>query len=412
MHIDIAASIREVLDNMESVSINALGTLQLKHIPAYFSDKGTTMSPPRMVLDIEDNITSNTPLIRTIADNYGITKDAAQKLVSTFNKKLLNNLVNYKKVSINGVALITRSDKGEVKLETTTGFLEAYYNGLPKVSIIPNNKSESSPQEEREASIIPAVINPEDSASIDTVLPKHESNGIDQITSPVEPVITEKKPPITQKQESPTPKTSPKISPKTSPTVAEFVQAISEKRDATVTPVVPVAPSVAPEQAYVYEEKKPSILWPLILLTAILLAILLCYRACSNYAFTNDNKSSDPQMTITEVDVLDGVTASDSISAQALTELRKDNSIIPASGKCKIITGVFLRNVNVVNMRDKVRGAGYEVYSESYGEYTRVGLEFNCDEETDLEAYLQEVRSVIASRAWYLDPTLYVEYVN
>lgn len=406
MHIDLAASIREVLDNMEPVSINALGTLQLKHIPAFFSDKGTTLSPPTMVLDVKDNITPNAPLIKTISSNYGITKDAAKELINTFNKKLLNNLLNYKKVYIDGVAVITRADNGKVDIETTNGSVSAYYKDLPKITIIPNIKVQTSPQDEALEPIVPVVAVDGDSTSEVSIVPDHGSNGIDSINEVIEPSSAEQDV-ISQKQEVIAPLFSqPKLEAKT---------IISPQETKTIVPPI-IAPTssqpTVPVPQYVVQEKKPSLLWPLILLSAILLVILLCYRTCIHYAFNNDNISPDSKMTITEVDVLDGVTATDSISAQALTELRNDNSIIPVSGMCKIITGVFSRTTNVLNMRDKVRDAGYQVYSESYGEYTRVGLEFNCNDDTDLEAFLQEVRRVIAPKAWYLDPSLYVDYID
>ena len=61
-------------------------------------------------------------------------------------------------------------------------------------------------------------------------------------------------------------------------------------------------------------------------------------------------------------------------------------------------------------MKDRVSNLGYEVYTESLGNYTRVGLVFECGENTDLEAFIQKIRRELAAKAWYLDPTLYVEY--
>ena len=92
---------------MKAVSITGIGTIKLQHVSAFFSDNGTTLSPPQMVLDINDSITPNNPLIKTIANNYGLSKQEADKVVSTFNKKLLTRLVNYKKVYLKGCLLYT-----------------------------------------------------------------------------------------------------------------------------------------------------------------------------------------------------------------------------------------------------------------------------------------------------------------
>jgi len=404
VQIDIAASIREVLDNMDAVSINAIGTLQLKHIPAYFSNKGTTLSPPSMALDIQDSITSNSPLIKTIAYNYGITKDAAKKLVGNFNKNILNNLVNYKKVSIEGVAVISRSEKGKLSIETTSGFVSSYYNELPEVKVMPNVKGNVQEDQLSTSTILPIPTKTEAIRPTPIEPSGTNNNGSNSINK--KPKLTE---PISTKKDSVDKKTEdlPDISslkkaePKTpAPKVERVVDSNVYKAAAPSEPIKP----------YVYEEKKPSLLLPLILLATLILLLLLGFKTCSKYAFTDDTNADNSKMTITDVDVIDGITATDSISTEALIELRKDKSIIPASGNCKIITGVFSRMINVIAMKEKLRDAGYNVYTEAFGEYTRVGLEFDCNEETDLEAYIQEVRRDIAARAWYLDPSLYVSY--
>ncbi|MDA8692696.1 hypothetical protein N9L92_01450 [Saprospiraceae bacterium] len=401
MHIDVAATIREVLDDMEAVYITGIGTIKLKHISAYFSDNGTTLSPPQMVLDVNDSITPNNPLIQAISNNYGLSKDEASNVVSSFNKKLITNLVNYKKVYLKGIALIKRTDNGKVKVEPITKDLYNYYNGLNKVQAFSVIKSTKAVIEKSDNT--PVLVTP-----IKEVTPDR-TNGVVAPDSSLKTKNTVTTPPKSS-YVAPTKETPPLINAPSNQLADVSKSEVKTNEAARTSFVTDKSPQVTP--VYQFDEKKPSILWPLILATALILIALLCYKACSNYTFSgNNDKGSHSGMNIEEVDVLDGVTPTDSISAEALSEMRNNKgSLIPISGKCKIITGVFGRNVNAYRMRDLVRNEGYEVYTESLGDYTRVGLEFNCNEETDLESFLQEVRREIAAKAWYLDPSLYVEY--
>ena len=389
MHINVAAGIREVLDNMQAVSISPLGTLQLKHIPAHFSDKGRSLSPPKMVLDHNDQITSNKPLISRLVKNYGITKESAQKVVNAFNKKLLNNLVNYKKVSIENVMTITRSDKGKVKVAPYSGFVDTYYNGLPKVGVEPilKTKKKDIRQAPAAAPIVPKKSIPTQSES--TPKTNIASNGVNKEAK------------VASQAVPPTPSSTLKSS---------FVAPVNKKSE--VKPIAASTETPMTHTAAVYKEAKPSILRPLLLIAALLLLLALCYKGCTSFLFKGNGKASSKidQANITNTN-LDDIAPADSISAEALEEMRKDKSLIPASGECKIITGVYSRYINVERMRDKLYNAGYTVYTEPLGSYTRVGLIYDCNQETDLEAYLQEVRRTISKKAWYLDPSLYVDYI-
>ena len=385
MHINVSAGIREVLDNMQAVSISPLGTLQLKHIPAHFSDKGRSLSPPKMVLDHNDQITSNKPLISRLVKNYGITKESAQKVVNSFNKKLLNNLVNYKKVSIDNVTTITRSDKGKIKVAPLSGFGDIYYNGLPEIGVKPILKTKKKDLKQAAVAAIapkeniPTQVQSTPKASIAT-------NGVNKEAKVPDPAVP--------------PKQVGKLK---SSFVAPIIQK-SEVKPSTAAPLTQETP--------IYKEGKPSILRPLLLIFAILLLLALCYKGCTSFLFNDNGNASNKanQAKISRTN-LDDIAPVDSISAGALEEMRKDKSLIPASGECKIITGVYSRYVNVERMRDKLYNAGYTVYTEPLGTYTRVGLIYDCNQETDLEAYLQEVRRTISKKAWYLDPSLYVDYI-
>ena len=270
MHINVAAGIREVLDNMQAVSISPLGTLELKHIPAHFSDKGRTLSPPKMVLDHNDQITSNKPLISRLVKNYGISKESAQKVVDSFNKKLLNNLVNYKKVSIENVMTITRSDKGKVKVAPLNGFVDTYYNGLPEIGVEPILKTKKKEIKQAPPAAAPIALKkniPTQSES--TPKTNIASNGVNKEAKAPSQAV-----PKTQE----------------STLKSSFVAPINKKTEvkpikaSKVTPLTQTAP--------IYSEAKPSILRPLLIIAAILLLLALCYKGCTSFLFKDKGKAS------------------------------------------------------------------------------------------------------------------------
>ena len=77
--------------------------------------------------------------------------------------------------------------------------------------------------------------------------------------------------------------------------------------------------------------------------------------------------------------------------------------------ECVIILGSYKNQRNAIRMMRDVEKAGYELYVGVNGDFTRVGLTYNCAK-ADLVAYIQKVRREFVREAWYLIPQLRVEY--
>jgi hypothetical protein len=90
-----------------------------------------------------------------------------------------------------------------------------------------------------------------------------------------------------------------------------------------------------------------------------------------------------------------------SSSAVKIEEVKAEDGSI--TKKCIIITGAYTSDKYKQLMLDKITRNGYLTYSDRIGKLTRVGLQFEC-EGKDLIQMLKEVRSMIVSDAWYLDP--------
>jgi len=401
VHIDVAAIIREILSDRQVVSITGLGSLRLVHQSASFSEKGKALKPPSMELVFSESTGTNTSLTKRISDNYKITNEQAGQVLKKFNKKILTLLVNYNKVNIPGIALIEKSKKDKIKVTPSLAYVDEYYKGLPKISVTPISISTDNILKDKPSTPIVKKKATISSASKQTIIPSSkinttQSNGKADYSAKEKTYVP---PPVIPSQVKPTTTKQPQAqsSIKSEPTPAS-------------------ANTFSPEQIQrplysATSEKRRDFLWPIIMLVAFLLLMLLGVKACNSIINMNSNKSG-LELIDSETGTIDEIVANDSISSSDLEKMKNDGSLIPASGQCKIVTGVYSKLSNVINMKEKVRDAGYEVYTEEFGTYTRVGLVYNCDEETDLEAYLQNIRKELNPRAWYLDPSLYVEYIN
>lgn len=77
--------------------------------------------------------------------------------------------------------------------------------------------------------------------------------------------------------------------------------------------------------------------------------------------------------------------------------------------ECVIILGSYKNQRNAIRMMRDVETAGHKLYVGVNGEFTRVGLTYNCAK-ADLVAYIQKIRREFVREAWYLIPQLRVEY--
>ncbi len=70
---------------------------------------------------------------------------------------------------------------------------------------------------------------------------------------------------------------------------------------------------------------------------------------------------------------------------------------------CVIVTGTFKNPKNITAMTDLIESLNYKVYRSNNNGLVRVGLRFDCND-TDLDAYLFNIREQIATKSWYLIP--------
>ena len=369
MRIEIAQSIREILDERKTVTIQGLGSIKLVQKPAYFGELRKSMFPPSVDMVFEETSSSNNVLIQRLMENEGVSKKNAEKALRKYSEAIVNALVNYGSVRLKGICRLDRLDSGKIHIDPDESFTAAYFKDLPEV---------------------PAII----------VAPKKASKTI-STQAPVTPdetpaaIVTTSEDAI--KSSVPQPETAAKATAVITDLIAEMKE---EQTESTVEP-----PEEEPNYSMQWdpghhEEGYGIIPWIIggIVLIALIAFTVFSFKQCQpaeELPFSNEQQSEH----ITDILVNESTETSDTLASAGL--LTPD--------KCIIITGSFASQKNVDLMSAKVAGAGHEVYHEVSGNYTRVGLTFDCTD-VDLPSYLQNIRATIAPQAWYLDPELYVEY--
>ena len=393
MKIDIAESIREVLDDWHPVSIEGIGTIRLQQIPASFGNQRKSLLPPKVQISFDRKLEENNYLEKWLRLKYDINKDKVKAVIKAFNERVLNTLVNYGKVNLSGVALFYKDENDRITCKGNENFLNLYYKGLPEIDIeIVKEKVDNK----NDLSIVPNLVTTDSS---------------------VEVVDIKESAPIIQDKDIPTVGLNTTIADELKldvekdivigsvNTAENIILSINEKfanEDVNSSDMLSEEDSFnGNEMNGSNNELRKSTNWPLYLVTALIAILLglMCFKGCQ---YWNDNHKN--AMVTDHLDT-------DSQSVSEVLDTLETSSSIPAINQefCIIITGVFSKPKNVIRMQDELTRQGYEVYKEVYGNLTRVGIGFKC-QDADLEAYIQDVRRRLSAKAWYLDPELYVEY--
>lgn len=364
MKIDIAESIREVLCEREPVSIYGLGTLALKQHPARYGDQRMTMLPPSMTLEFEESSSTNARLIQWLMDKYELGQHEAELLLKQFSERVLNTLLNYRKVSISGVAYFERNGDNEIKFEAAPSLVAQFYKGFPEVKLktetttaglaTPPTEKEPADSQEKLISV------PEDKNPIEISADIEQPEQASSLVSDEEENLPEEDFDMNRSWGA------------------------SDERD----------------------QGKGRRVWGLILIAiAIIAAAVLIVDACR---YLRSKAANDKEVRSAENSPLVSASTQDSVSSAIIG---KDLPAESISDSCIIVTGVFGSAANVAKMSQLIEQAGYEIYIEDRNGFTRVGLSFECMD-VDKSTFIKKIRSEISAKAWYLKPDLYVPFAE
>jgi len=417
LQIDIAESIRETLAEFNPVGLYGIGTLSLNHIPASFGEQRRTLLPPYMQLHFKESNSSNTHLFNWLQEKYEISQKDAESVFKAFCEKLLNALVNYGKVNITGIVSFYQSDNKSLEFIPDKDFTDLFYKGLPEIPALHIDKSERTIQtdsnltglketEDNDHSSLEFDISPE----IEKVNDNEEKNVKNDLTSQIEKSAEidldsdyEESFEILRNDfisESVEPE--PKVVPidKLNLTINEAnKQTINESFDSNATwDPTPVNTDHASDSLFNGRN--------IALVIGLLLLALLGYFGCKKYLDTSDPVEPNGINTIqNEIPVM---SHQDSLDNN-LIQIEPTYKGVALPERCAIVTGAFKKSRNAIRMQDRLLTEGYDVFQSVEDGLTRVGFKFDC-RDVDLEEYLQNIRKTISEKAWYLDPSLYVEY--
>jgi hypothetical protein len=161
--------------------------------------------------------------------------------------------------------------------------------------------------------------------------------------------------------------------------------------------------------------KKPWLPFWLIISAILFLLILWKFDSCNRgpqqakdrqgslkEAIVND----EPSGKFLQAEIIDEVENFD--SEQSPKSTVDESGSVPDS--CIIVTGSFKNSKYADMMKKQLEDQGYTAYTEKYGDFTRVGVSFECQEK-DFEDSIRNIRNKFAKDAWYLSPELTI-YTN
>ena len=402
MKIDIAESIREVLYERQAVSIYGLGTLCLKQIPSQYGEGRKSLLAPQMTLDFKESSSTNSALIQWISDKYDISREEAEKSLKLFSERILNNLLNYRKVNIKGVALIERGEDNGILIKADQSLTESFYKNFPEVSLeLPKNNGQTN--------VVPPLTikdndKKEEIVGFEGKLPDEELEGDEDLKkgdSASGKNIKQEAEKDSDSNKRSWEEQAFKSSDEASSTVFDLPNG---DEDTAISEILPEWSEHEKES----EEKSGKRKWGILLAAiAIMITIFLCYDACKVYMSRQSLDKS--KIGTLDKNALEEGEAADSVALAMLKGSELESAA--SSDSCIIVTGVFTRPENILAMQRRIESMSYSSFTQENGIYTRVGLIFPCDSK-NLENFIREVRQQISPKAWYLQPELYVAYAS
>lgn len=182
------------------------------------------------------------------------------------------------------------------------------------------------------------------------------------------------------------------------------LQMMYQKSDVPSVPIVPLPTRKKDDLRWLY--------WLLAILWIVFLVLL--------FWPSGNHKPSKSMVPIMDTARQDSIVPSDTqlqitipadLENDSLPVLEKEVVLTPENveevnqqiqGKtCVIIVGSFKKKYFSSRMKSRVGQDGFKVYTESYGDFTRVGIQFDCMVH-DLQAMLQELKQKYHPEAWVL----------
>lgn len=375
MKINFAKYLLELLLEQGKVDVPGLGKFEMERKSASFGDGRQSLNGPRQEIVFKEVHDSNdTQLQDRISNKEGTEVDSvkAGEFVNQFTSDVLKGLMENKEVEIAYIGIIKRNVDEQISFTQNQGTIDKLNKYLPEVDL---------PE--------PQKLEPTETESAAKVSPTKK---------PAEAKPAEAKPAVEK------------------PIVA------TEKASTIKT-------DIKPEAIPILEPKKTGmgwIKWVVGIFGLILLSTLLfkmCgkedpteYKANQTEGIVEDENiqlaSSEETKEQQEDEHIKESTGDD--GSQEDSDSNFDEGSVEAETKtaadfnkeqCIVIIGSYQSNKNVRSTSSQIKDKGYNIYTESHGAYTRVGVKMNCDDITgSYSSFVQEISKEFGVNAWFLSP--------
>lgn len=422
MQINVVNIIIDSLLANGKCSIDGLGTFILNKDLPQVDSQNQRIDAPKTSVSFEDSIHDDFKLDNELLKVYPFSEDKSKKVVSLFANKVVNGLINFDHIELRNLGVLRNNKKNNGLAFTISPTLnDVIKASQPDVDLKPflDAKAEAEKQATQEAARLKkaedekkARIEKEKAAQLKKELEKKEADRLKKAEA-------EK---LKAKQATSIPPAKPK-SPITNPVVKETVVPASSK--VLESPVAAqssvesiksnAAPPIKENEVYIHKDDEGffSKYLPWILLLLLLIGVGWGFKKIvsmisiqtDNSEVAIENDGSNTQSTTDQViqpDDGEGEGSTATTPSDPEEEV-KEKPVQPS--ECIIITGSYLDQQNMDEMASKIRKMGYEVYTEKYGYYTRVGFKFPC-QDVNLKLFIEEIRAKISKESWYLIPDL------
>ena len=374
MKINFAKYLLEILLEQGKVDVPGLGKFEMERKSASFGDGRQSLNGPRQEIVFKERHDSNdTQLQDRISSKEGSGVDSikAGEFVNQFTSDVLKGLMENKEVEIAYIGIIKRNVDEQISFTQNQGTIDKLNKYLPEVELPEPQKLE-----------------------------------------PTETESTAKVPPFKKPAEA-------------KPVV---VKTATEKSIvATAENASSIRTDIKPEAKPILEPEKSGmgwIKWVVSILGFILLSTLLfkmcgkedpmAYKANHTEEIVEDEKSQlagieetyeqQEEENIKESIRDDGSQKEndsnfDDGSAEAEITTAADFN----REQCIVIIGSYQSNKNVKSTSSQIKDKGYNIYTESHGAYTRVGVKMNCDDINEsYSSFVQKISREFGVNAWFL----------
>lgn len=368
MKINIAKHLLELLLERGEITIPGLGKFAVQSNPASFGEGRKSLLPPTKGFLFDENHNSEDDVFKNHLINHeNITAEQADQFVSKFTANVMEGLMANKPVELAYIGILKRDEaKGTLDFLQNSLTLAKINQGLPEVGL-PDPKSVGS---------IP-------------------------------------------KKDLPVPETVPA---KTTTPADANKQKESELKSEPIKQK-PVEEKSQPKP--MYDEPKERGCWPWIVGAILLIGALsiLTVKMCSTdnsdvYKSIDSTPVVEVEKTGNEEEMTIGneaaVMETDDAEAEPISDHQESNdeeeilSTVAAndsSNDCIVIVASMQNQNNIDRLIKKVQSKGYQLYTESHGAYTRVGVSINCsDLPGSYKEYIRNVSNDFQVNAWSLSP--------